>query len=314
MNSCTDGTGEILEKLHEEWDHIPFYNDVCDAHDQEEYRGDMLAYMVYIQHFTTDGLNFAYYIRGGANIAKFCAGAFGMQVYSGPIFGTPVVLNGRKIMLSGHADLKDQHDFTRVRKHGPQTEKVKWRYMLETARLLWNTMEFQMDIYAELGHKRNLGADSGMDNNRDRAAGRDPGADWEVESVHSNETSQSEKMRGKMKMKEPEIEGPEIKSEQAEGTAIRDNLIAIKREGGSADDLLDYLREEDLGSRTSSGPSVFTVKQESLITSLHDARNLLGDLEERRVDFEARGVPMSEEIKELESALKRDIEGLLEEF
>lgn len=340
MSSCTDSTFEILTKLHLEWLHVPYFNPDCDAHPQENRGSDRKACIVYIQHFTTDGLDFAYYICGAANLTKFLAGTFGMQAYGGPLFGTPIVLHSKEDLLSGNNVFRHEKGGSRVCKHGPQTERLRWRYLFETARLVWSKMEFNFETLLELRKGRAAAQDDSAEaiahvSEDDQMAGEDPGADWEIQSVTSSEAQEvearmSEKKRGKMK--NPEIDEPETDVEhtnnerrreikmnyssdtKAQMIAIRDDLEALKRIGGSVDDQIAYLIDEVMSKQENSGYLILTEDQQSLVTGLGDVTNLLEELKERKKELRTDDSVESNDLDDMESDLENEGESLLKKF
>jgi hypothetical protein len=124
--SYDDGMFEILTNMHWEWCSVPYSNPENDAYS----RGDGRACIVYIQHFTTDRIDFAYYIQDTENLSSFFAGTFGRPAYAAPLFATPIVICGRERLLSGqHVCRKTPGTESRVCKNGAQTERVRWRCM-----------------------------------------------------------------------------------------------------------------------------------------------------------------------------------------
>ncbi|CAO2648869.1 Nn.00g098180.m01.CDS01 [Neocucurbitaria sp. VM-36] len=334
---CTDATFEVLTKLHWEWIHAPYLHPDCDAHPEESRGSDKKACIVYIQHFTTDGLDFAYYICGAANLTKFLAGTFGMQAYGGSLFGTPIVLHSKEDLLSGSNVFRHEKYGSRVCKHGPQTERLRWRYLFETAKLFWSKTEFNFETLLELRKGRAAAQDNSAEaiadiSEDDPMDGEDPGADWEIQSVTSSEAQEVEARmseKKQAKMKSPEIDEPEtdfkhsiiekrrhIKKHYSSDAkvkmiAIRDNLEALKRRGGSVNDKLAYLTDKVMSKQENSVFFTLTEEQQSLVTSLNDVSNLLEELKERKKELHAEGSVESNGLDDLGSDLEEERKSLL---
>jgi hypothetical protein len=95
------------------------------------------AAMVVIDDFFTDGRAFAYYIIGRYNIEAFTFGTFGMPAYNGPLNAAVVVTHKHNPIAPDTWDDAERH---RVRTYHSPLEKVKWRYLFETARVAWSKM------------------------------------------------------------------------------------------------------------------------------------------------------------------------------
>jgi hypothetical protein len=90
--------------------------------------------IVYIENFFTDGRDFAYYILGRPNLTAFQAGMFGMQAYNGPLCATPIMSYDRGILE------ENRYGSAMVKRSHGQMERVKWKYLYETARIAWSKL------------------------------------------------------------------------------------------------------------------------------------------------------------------------------
>lgn len=340
VDSLIDRNSEIHTKLRWEWYHTP-YNHPDSSYSEKKASFDEQACIVYIREFTTDNLDFAYYIKGLANLGNFLSGTFGMQAYDAEIFATPIVLHDEEELVCGPNIIQvHQQVHNRVCKHGPITEQVRWRYLFETARLVWSRFEFDSEQLQELEREKHRTPSDDYDmedsiddsEEQDEARDRNTGVDWEVSSVSSTEAEEiedetSEKKRGKMKLtelEEPEygiektreleedlIMIPTITLAEAHKEAIRRNLNELKQTG---DDVAAYLTEQIIARQKWDGQIKLTQAQQSVVTGLTDVIRLIADLDQRKnelglADSTGRGI-----FAEMEDSLHRERESLISTY
>jgi hypothetical protein len=94
--------------------------------------------IVFIKNFFTDGQDFAFIVAGRPNVTAFVHGTFGMQAYNGPLIATPI-MSRRQEFLDRFQIVKGSGG--KVQKSSSQLERVKWRYLFETARLAWSKLK-----------------------------------------------------------------------------------------------------------------------------------------------------------------------------
>jgi hypothetical protein len=97
--------------------------------------------VVCIEHFFTDGQDFAFFVAGRQNVTAFAHGAFGMQAYNGPLRATPITSRSHEIL--GVFKASDRSG-GKVPKSSSHMEKVKWRYLFETARVAWSKLKVSL--------------------------------------------------------------------------------------------------------------------------------------------------------------------------
>jgi len=92
---------------------------------------------VVIEDFFTNGRDFVYYIIGRYNLEAFTKGTFGMQTYNGPLNAAIITTDTFNVIAP---DMWNDPEEYKVRTYHSQMEKVKWKYLYETARLAWSKM------------------------------------------------------------------------------------------------------------------------------------------------------------------------------
>jgi hypothetical protein len=127
-NCSTKAKG--LDPIDEEFDSLPYACNGFEGDSDWLLEPRQFAMVVFIQNFFTDGRDFAYYVIGQPNVSAFCSGMFGMQAYNGPILATPILYNKNVLAES----------YDRVRWSDSHMEKVKWKYLFETARMAWHEL------------------------------------------------------------------------------------------------------------------------------------------------------------------------------
>jgi hypothetical protein len=119
-----------LDPIDEEFEALPYTNNGFISDPDWKLEPGRCAMVVYIQGFFSNGRDFAYYVIGEPNVTAFLGGIFGMQAYNGPLLATPIMFNGYYIAQN--------HD--RVLWSNSHMERVKWKYLFETARLAWHKL------------------------------------------------------------------------------------------------------------------------------------------------------------------------------
>jgi hypothetical protein len=180
--SCRDSYREILSAIDNDLEELPYVNKECKDDSDWVLQDNEHASIVYIEDFFTDGRDFAYYIIGRQNVTAFQAGMFGMQAYNGPICATPIMSYDRSIL---EANKNTKYGGGLVKRSHGQMERVKWKYLFETARLAWSKLLISPQ---KLHIIRSRNARILQD--RTQAARQDHV--WEVQSVTSTEARETE--------------------------------------------------------------------------------------------------------------------------
>ncbi len=217
---------------------------------------------------------------------------FGMQAYGGPMSASLVVLHHRNELMRGdNIVLLNQGNYNRVCKHGPVTERNRWQYLFETARVAWGSMKFDAGSLQDLQRMRmeavtyaesDEGAEGYASSSEDETAQNTE--NWEVQSVATDNPTNilagmSERKRGKMKL---------IQVEEAESD--REQLEPPKKKVKFAPS------EED----------------KSLVMKITEVTQLLEELEEKLNETDD---PVEKEsLFELQSQLDTEREDLREEY
>ncbi|KAF2854577.1 hypothetical protein T440DRAFT_514476 [Plenodomus tracheiphilus IPT5] len=144
----------------------------------------MRACVVFITHFTNDNINIAYYIEE-THVTRFLVGTFGMQAYNGSALITPITFTSRDSLFSSAGKVSQSSPAQmRVTKNDAQLEKVRWRYLYETARIQWAKLEFVhtrwkllKDQIQEAPEPKISYIDIDADENEDKAKGNDDSDD-----------------------------------------------------------------------------------------------------------------------------------------
>ena len=309
MKSCFDRRSELMTKLRWERSNAPFRDYNLDS----AAPSDGQACFVYIRDFTMDGIDFAYYIRGAAHRTSFLSGTFGMQAYNGAMLATPVILYRRsELLLCQGVNLLQpgSHRHCRVTKHGAEIEKLRWRYLYETARLAWSELVFDPKRYDMVKRRVSLAQTGGKtvqcagSSDEDEEMEReDPGADWDISSVTSDE-AQAVKTGAKYQPPQKANGKGVVKSSDHvyhNKINVREILNGIERSEGKVNDLLSYI-----APRTSHGQPLATEGQKRLVSSLSDAMDLIGDLRQERHGAGTIAAEIPPDVSEMESELEEE--------
>ncbi|KAH7391883.1 hypothetical protein BKA66DRAFT_458691 [Pyrenochaeta sp. MPI-SDFR-AT-0127] len=254
-----------------------------------------------------------------------------MQAYNAEIFGAPIVLHGKEELVYGpNVSQVHQQERNRVCKHGSITEQVRWRYLYETARLVWSKFEFDPEQLQEL-RKRRMKVQRQYDDMGDALdsvqGGDEPkhgssGVDWTISSATSSqaqdvEADMSEKKQGKMRL--PEVEEPESDIEQTSrasgeaGTSSKTILAEAQREAIRRNlDLLKQTRKDvSTHSIRGSSSTLLTQAQQADIAGLTDVTQLIGDFGPRKKELQVTGLVDHDTSFEIEVQLKDSRENLI---
>jgi hypothetical protein len=174
---------KLIGAINDDFNQLPYVNDQFDSDAHSRYDDGALFSIVFIEDFFTDGRDFAYYVVGRPNVTAFVHGVFGMQAYNGPLTATPMLSHGSEILNDFR--LLDAFGGKIQRSHS-RMEKVKWKYVFETARLAWSKLRVDPRKLAEI-RKRNC-----LMLSRGERLGCDVGAEWDVHSVTSVEARETD--------------------------------------------------------------------------------------------------------------------------
>ncbi|KAH9878468.1 hypothetical protein IAQ61_001740, partial [Plenodomus lingam] len=311
---CNDRKSRLVTKLMEERLYSPYAEPSFEITPAN-------ASLVYISHFTKDNINFAYCIRG-SHMTKFLIGTFGMQAYDGPALITPVVLFSQENLLKGVTLLGYQSNSQlRVNKNNTQTEKVRWRYLYETARIQWAKLKFDMtrwidlkdEIQEALKSKQLLGLAPESDeemhedaNENDADSDGEPG----VSSVTSRQIQKSPETAdrgmtrpggleeaGRDDESIPDRTLGDVETDSSESAGLDINILSllhsIIESGGKPDDLYAYLAKRD-----THGNIVGDQELRDKVVALVDTISLIIDYNQQVRDNEAMGRETSDIAKE----------------
>lgn len=125
-----------------------------DVDQKFEYRTQLLV--VYINGFFTDDVDLALYIRGQKAMSAFLGGTFTKASYQGACFTTPVLSMTRRQIFegSGKCDRYEKVD----RK---ETKGLRWKYLYNSARAAWDSIQFDVERFRELQDDGALYAEDG---------------------------------------------------------------------------------------------------------------------------------------------------------
>lgn len=143
-----------------------------DPYTQTQYDEDLEAqhgpnnrvYCIYISDFFTDQNNLVYYIKGTQNVNMFSLGMMGMEAFDGAILfiiGPYSFSHVLDLVNIKHSKVE------RIGKSDMPLEHVKWRYIFETGRLVWNKSDVDLGKLAELMEKRSAQRSSRRESNFD---------------------------------------------------------------------------------------------------------------------------------------------------
>ncbi|PSN60660.1 hypothetical protein BS50DRAFT_593748 [Corynespora cassiicola Philippines] len=133
-----DHSFEIRDKLDLEFKHAPLNNPMLELDVEAKNELSQHMTMVYMMGFFNDDTDFAFYYRGLKNIQAFMGGTFTSAAYRGPCFATPVVVHTGKDILQGTG--LEVSQFNKVNR--TETKGARWRYLYETARIVWEKLAF----------------------------------------------------------------------------------------------------------------------------------------------------------------------------
>ena len=167
--SCNDPYLRILGPIDDEFKDLPYRNEQFENDPNSQLEDRSMISIIYIENFFIDGRDFAYYIIGRVNVTAFLGGMFGMQVYDGPLTATPMMSYNRDILSGENVD--DPYGGKVLRSHSP-TERIKWKYLFETARLAWSKLQIDPRKVARIRAMH-----ASMLRQRREAVRRDLGAD-----------------------------------------------------------------------------------------------------------------------------------------
>ncbi|KAH7402026.1 hypothetical protein DE146DRAFT_780341 [Phaeosphaeria sp. MPI-PUGE-AT-0046c] len=127
----------ILGPIDDEVDDLPYHIDERTAMFDWVLLPNERVVVVWIENFFTDGLDFVYYIIGRKHLAAFTMATFNAPAYCGPIIATPIRHYNSELLPRGRGNYGEGGTVRRTHGH---MERVKWKFLFETARVAWNRL------------------------------------------------------------------------------------------------------------------------------------------------------------------------------
>lgn len=164
LRSFNDENFQLERRIRELSTEDPYTQTQYDEDQEAQHDLNNRVYCIYISDFFTDQNNLVYYIKGAQNVNMFSLGMTGMDAFNGAI----LFIIGPYSFSHVLDPINIKHcKVERVGKSDMPLEQVKWRYVFETGRLVWNKSDVDLGKLEELMVKRSAQRGSRRDSNFD---------------------------------------------------------------------------------------------------------------------------------------------------
>lgn len=164
LRSFNDENFQLERRIRELSAEDPYTQTQYDEDQEAQHDLNNRVYCICISDFFTDQTNLVYYIKGAQNVNMFSFGMTGMEAFNGAI----LFIIGPYSFLHVLDPVNIKHcKVERVGKSDMPLEQVRWRYIFETGRLVWNKGDVDLGKLEELMEKRSAQRSSRRDSNFD---------------------------------------------------------------------------------------------------------------------------------------------------